>query len=121
MGCRGLSWAVFWIQPHDVSTQVTVSLTAMLTLIAYHFVIDSDVPELPYLTRLDASILMAASLVFLSLVEGMVSTKFAHHDRTELACRIDRCCQWAFPLTFLSGTVMTLCGWVGSVGSNRGS
>jgi hypothetical protein len=99
-----MSWAVFWIEPNDANTQMAVAVTAMLTLIAYRFAVDSDVPKLPYLTRLDAFILMSSVLVFLSLIEVMVTTKFATMDRIELARRIDRRCRWIFPLMF---TVVT--------------
>lgn len=95
-----MSWAVFWIEPNDAATQVGIASTAMLTLIAYRFAVDSDVPKLPYLTRLDAFILMSSVLVFLSLVEVLITTKFASRDRGELARTIDRRCRWIFPLVF---------------------
>jgi len=102
-----MSWAVFWVEPNDASTQVGVSITAMLTLIAYRFAVDLDVPKLPYLTRLDAFILMSSLLVFLSLIEVMLTTKFANRDRLDLARTIDRRCRWIFPLVFvvLSGVI----------------
>lgn len=105
-----MSWAVFWIEPNDASTQVSVSVTAMLTLIAYRFAVDSDVPKLPYLTRLDAFILMSSLLVFFSLIEVLLTTKFAHRDRLQLAQTIDRRCRWIFPLVFMLGTAVTLLG-----------
>jgi hypothetical protein len=101
-----MSWAVFWIEPNDANTQMAVAVTAMLTLIAYRFAVDSDVPKLPYLTRLDAFILMSSVLVFLSLIEVMVTTKFASMDRTELARAIDRRCRWIFPITFAVATTI---------------
>lgn len=102
-----MSWAVFWIEPHDANTQVAVAITAMLTLIAYRFAVDSDVPKLPYLTKLDAFILMSTALVFLSLIEVMVVTKLAACDRTGLARAIDRRCRWIFPLVFTAATAVT--------------
>lgn len=101
-----MSWAVFWIEPNDANTQVAVAITAMLTLIAYRFAVDSDVPKLPYLTKLDAFILMSTVLVFLSLLEVMVTTKFANRDRTELARTIDRRCRWIFPSVFAAATAV---------------
>ena len=95
-----MSWAVFWIEPTDTGTQVGLAVTAMLTLIAYRFAVDSDVPKLPYLTRLDAFILFSSVLVFLSLIEVMVTTKLAGRSRLELARNIDRHCRWIFPLVF---------------------
>jgi hypothetical protein len=103
-----MSWAVFWIEPNDANTQMAVAVTAMLTLIAYRFAVDSDVPRLPYLTKLDAFILMSSVLVFLSLIEVMVTTKFANRDRLNLALKIDRYCRWIFPLIFAISSVVIL-------------
>jgi cadmium resistance protein CadD (predicted permease) len=59
------------------------------------------VPKLPYLTRLDAFILASSILVFLSLVEVMLTTKLATDSRTELARLIDRRCRVVFPIAFV--------------------
>jgi hypothetical protein len=103
-----MSWAVFWIEPNDANTQMAVAVTAMLTLIAYRFAIDGDVPKLPYLTRLDAFVLMSTVLVFLSIIEVMVTTKLASMDRTSLARTIDRRSRWAFPVAFSIATAIIL-------------
>jgi cadmium resistance protein CadD (predicted permease) len=103
-----MSWAVFWIEPNDANTQMAVAVTAMLTLIAYRFAVDADVPKLPYLTRLDAFILMSSLLVFLSMIEVLVTTKFANRDRLGLAHTIDRRCRWIFPLIFAISSVVIL-------------
>jgi hypothetical protein len=95
-----MSWAVFWIEPNDANTQMAVAVTAMLTLIAYRFAVDSDVPKLPYLTKLDAFLLMSSLLVFFSLIEVLVTTKFSNRNRLALAHAIDRRCRWIFPLVF---------------------
>jgi len=46
----------------------------MLTLIAYRFAVDSQLPRLPYMTRLDAFFLTSTLLVFFSLIEVLVTT-----------------------------------------------
>src|SRR4029077_14072485 len=65
----------FWIHPTKGGPEISVAVTSMLTLIAYRFAIGSEVPKLPYLTRLDAFILASSLLVFLSLIEVMLTTK----------------------------------------------
>ena len=50
-----MSWAVFWITPTDASPQISIAVTSMLTLIAYRFAIDNQLPRLPYTTNLDPS------------------------------------------------------------------
>ena len=95
-----MSWTVFWIDPTLGATQISVAVTSMLTLIAYRFAIGADVPKLPYLTLLDAFILLGTVLVFLSLIEVMVTTRLAVNDRVKTARAIDRHARWVFPLTF---------------------
>src|SRR6476619_5055797 len=52
-----MSWSVFWVAATEVGPQLSVATTSMLTLIAYRFAIDSQLPALPYTTSLDAFIL----------------------------------------------------------------
>jgi Neurotransmitter-gated ion-channel ligand binding domain/Neurotransmitter-gated ion-channel transmembrane region len=99
-----MSWSVFWIDPTEIGPQFSIAVTSMLTLIAYRFAIESNIPKLPYLTRLDAFILTGTLLVFLSLIEVIVVTKMAKRDRLEQACAIDRRCRWIIPLVFALAT-----------------
>lgn len=99
-----MSWTVFWIEPTLGAAQISVAVTSMLTLIAYRFAVGTEVPKLPYLTRLDAFILASSLLVFLSLIEVMVTTRFATDGRVDLARRIDRRCRSLFPLAFAACT-----------------
>lgn len=99
-----MSWTVFWIDPSNGGSQISVAVTSILTLIAYRFAIGADVPRLPYLTRLDAFILISSILVFCSLIEVMVTTKLADQHRLEFARKIDCHCRWLFPCVF---TVLT--------------
>src|SRR6476646_11685522 len=69
-----MSWSVFWVAASEVGPQLSVATTSMLTLIAYRFAIDSQLPVLPYTTSLDAFILMSTLLVFSSFIEVLVTT-----------------------------------------------
>ena len=95
-----MSWAVFWIDPTDASAQFSIAATAMLTLIAYRFAIDANVPKLPYLTCLDEFVLFSSLLVFVTLTQAIITSKLAKRGDLELARTIDRCCRWIFPLIF---------------------
>jgi gamma-aminobutyric acid receptor subunit beta len=96
-----MSMSVFWIDPALGASQVSVAVTSMLTLIAYRFAIGNDVPKLPYLTLLDAFILVSTLMVFLSLIEVIITTKMASNGRIEAARATDRQCRWIFPASFL--------------------
>jgi hypothetical protein len=96
-----MSWAVFWITPTDASPQISIAVTSMLTLIAYRFAIDNQLPRLPYTTNLDAFILMSTVLVFFSFIEVLVTTILENQKRNRLALTIDRSCRVIFPVIFL--------------------
>ena len=96
-----MSWIVFWIDPKEMGTQISVSVTTMLTLIAYRFMVGSAVPKISYLTRLDLFILSATLLVFTTLLEAVVTGTLARSERVELARRIDRVARVVYPSALL--------------------
>lgn len=104
-----MSWAVFWIEPLDANSQLAVAVTVMLTLIAYHFAVNDQLPDLPYLTRLDLLLLVSIVLVFFAFLEVMVTNKLANLGRIELARMIDRKSRIVFPAVFgvLSFLILT--------------
>jgi hypothetical protein len=48
-----MSWVVFWIDPAESGSQLSVSVTSVLTLIAYHIALTGKLPDISYLTRMD--------------------------------------------------------------------
>src|SRR6266446_6088562 len=96
-----MSWSVFWVSPNEVGAQLSVSVTSMLTLIAYCFAIDHQLPALPYTTSLDTFILMSTLLVFFSFIEVLVTTILETKHRNKHAKGIDRFCRVIFPVIFL--------------------
>ena len=96
----GMSWIVFWIPPTQSATQISVSVTSMLTLIAYRFAVDSHLPNISYLTRLDYFILGSTILVFLTLLQVVITSIMASNDNLKTALIIDLHSRWIFPLIF---------------------
>ncbi len=99
-----MSWAVFWMDPIHSNAQINIAITSMLTLIAYRFATDNQLPRLPYMTRLDAFILMGTVLIFFSLIEVITTTILETNHRARLAKTIDRCCRLIFPAIFATAT-----------------
>ena len=54
-----ISWSVFWVRGSQLEAKVNVTIVCLLSLIAYNFIIDEDLPKLSYLTFLDCFILMS--------------------------------------------------------------
>jgi hypothetical protein len=103
-----MSWIVFWVDPREMGTQVSVSVTSMLTLIAYRFMVGASLPTISYLTRMDLFILCATLLVFTTLVEAVITASLARDGRLDEARRIDRIARIAYPIGLITVTVATL-------------
>ena len=100
-----MSWSVFWVAATEVGPQLSVATTSMLTLIAYRFAIDHQLPALPYTTSLDTFILMSTLLVFFSFIEVLATTILEGQHRNKQAKRIDRYCRVIFPLIFVIASI----------------
>jgi len=95
-----MSWIVFWIDPANYTSQISVSITSMLTLIAYQFLAVSSLPAVPYLTRMDIIMFLSTLLVFASLIEVGITSVLAQRNEVELARSIDNYCKYLFPIIF---------------------
>ena len=101
-----MSWSVFWTDPTSSNTQFSIAVTSMLTLIAYRFAVDSQLPRLPYMTRLDVFFLVSTLLVFFSLIEVLITTILENNNRKKQAQTIDRYCRIIFPAVFLASSIV---------------
>ena len=54
-----VAWSVLWIPTFKLDARLTTSIVALLSLIAYNFVFEGDIPKLDYLTDLDKFILLS--------------------------------------------------------------
>lgn len=75
-----ICWSSIWINPKEIESRLTITIVCLLSLIAYNFVIDSDLPKLEYLTIMDFIILIsyvyAAIPNFLSIYSyKLINTK----------------------------------------------
>jgi hypothetical protein len=97
-----LSWAVFWIEADDLSNQVQVAVTTILTVIAFAFAISATMPRLPYLTYIDAFFLECYIYVFLAVVELMtVHVTHRSERRRDLGLEIRKYSRWLIPASFV--------------------
>jgi hypothetical protein len=101
-----MSWAVFWIDPKELGTKISITITAMLTLIAYRFAIGASLPPVSYLTKMDWFILLSTVLVYASLVAVIVTASLERRSRRELAKAVDQMSRWGFPLFFLGAWIV---------------
>ena len=96
-----MAWSVFWIDPTVVGTRMSVVVTTMLTLIAYRFMINSLVPRLAYLTRLDYFLLGATVLIVAALLAVSAGSYLVAHHRMTGVQRMDRWARAVYPSMLL--------------------
>jgi hypothetical protein len=103
-----MSWLVFWIDPSLAASQISVGVTAMLTMIAYRFAIGGMIPRLPFMTHMDHFVMASTVVVFLCLIEVVVTAHLANQGQLDKARRIDFHARWIAPLVYTLVVLETL-------------
>jgi hypothetical protein len=98
-----ISWSVFWMIGDGLADRMSVSLTGILTVVAYQFIVSGDLPRVPYFTLMDTIISLSFGLMALTIVENIAVNTLYIYDRQTIANRVDRISRWAFPLVYIVG------------------
>jgi hypothetical protein len=96
-----MSWIPFWVEPGMVNVRSRVSVTAVLTLIAYRFIIVELAPKLPYLTRIDELLLGSTVLVAAAMICTVAGAFMVSRDRAAAVARMDVIARVVLPVGFL--------------------
>lgn len=59
-----MSWVPRWMDPKEIGTNLAISTTSFLTLVAYLFATTSLLPKVVYFTRIDGFILLSTFMVW---------------------------------------------------------
>ena len=95
-----VSWSVFWFDPPEVSSQVTIAVTTILTIIAFALAISLTLPRVPYLTFADAFFLTCYIFAFVAMLEVTAVHVAYRADRRKAAAAIRRTARWLVPAAF---------------------
>ena len=93
-----MSWMPRWIDLKQLGTNIGISTTAFLTLVAYLFAILVLLPKVAYLTRMDRFILISTILVFVGLVQTVATTYLARSGRIVLANQVNWVSRFIYPI-----------------------
>jgi Neurotransmitter-gated ion-channel ligand binding domain/Neurotransmitter-gated ion-channel transmembrane region len=96
-----MSWSVFWFDPPEASSQVTIAVTTILTIIAFALAISLTLPHVPYLTFADAFFLTCYIFAFVTMVEVTAVHVAYRNEQRKLAARIRYTARWLVPTTFV--------------------
>ena len=85
-----MSWAPRWIGAEQVGTNIGISTTSFLTLVAYLFATTAMLPPVAYRTRMDWFIFLGMVLVFAGLDQTVFSAVLVEQTKTALAEKLNR-------------------------------
>jgi TPR repeat protein len=132
-----VSTSQFWLKWDRLDARASIAATSLVAVIAYQFLIQDDLPKLPYLTLLDHIIFLTFIMIGLGIAEFvLVFTLVAKKDRffsfslfgllpvrkigpEDLAEKIDLHSRYGYPLIWLIGASILMFGpvwqWSSSV------
>jgi len=96
-----MSCIIFFIEPIHVGPKFSIAITAMLTLIAYRFLLGNLLPRISYLTRMDYFLFGSTILVFAVLVETAITARLMGLKKEQLAKTVDYWSRWIFTALFV--------------------
>ena len=88
----------------SLSTRVNITFIGILSVVAYYFVVLDNVPDIPYLTMMDAFMIATFLSLAATVVVSFVVEKQNRSGRKSVGDKIDYVCRWAFPLGYATIT-----------------
>lgn len=85
-----LSWVTFFIKINELNSRVTISIVCFLSLIAYNFVVDDNLPKLTYLTFMDKFILISYIFSGIPTIQTVFVEYLSVQKKTNLSFKLDR-------------------------------
>ncbi len=101
-----ISWSVFWMIGDGLADRMSVSLTGMLTIVAYQFIIAEDLPRVSYFTFMDTVLTLSFVMMALTIVENVLVNVLYLQEREATATRIDQVCRWTFPVLYFGALIL---------------
>jgi hypothetical protein len=93
-----VSFGVFWINPEDLSSEMSVAVTCLLAAVALQLAEGSALPDVNYLTIADRAFATSYVAIALSVLQALYTNHLTRAGKHDLAIAIDRRCRVAFPV-----------------------
>jgi hypothetical protein len=91
----------FWIKTSDYYTQISITLTVILTEIAFLFSISSSLPKAPYLPFIDAFFLVSFAFSSACISELVAVHQSLEWSRPERAARVRTISRILYPIIYV--------------------
>ncbi len=98
-----ISWSVFWMLGDNLGDRMSVSITGILTVVAYQFITADILPRVPYFTFMDGFLTLSFVLMALTVLENIVVNILFLKGKGVAAKRTDNTSRIAFPAVYFAG------------------
>ena len=102
-----ISFSVFWMDVNNLSDRMFVSMTGLLTSVAYQFIISESLPRLSYITLMDIILSFSYCLMAVMVVLN-VYINYIHIEYYEKSLKINLNSRWMFPFTYFLGLMIVV-------------
>ena len=101
-----ISWGVFWIDPKDIKTRAELSIIALLSLIAFNFVISDKLPDLEYLTLLDSLVLTSYLFAGAATIISILVNQYVRKKKNKIVTMIDHQARLWGPVVYILANIV---------------
>ncbi len=101
------NWATYWMPGEPASVRMERGVIALLTVVAFHQVVASNLPRIGYLTFMDGVVYLAFISVGLTMLTTIWAQRQEYLGNTKNIERMDKIGRIAYPIIFL-GALMLL-------------
>ena len=95
-------WAVFWINSEALSERLNIAFIGILSVIAYQFLVEGEMPNIDYLTFTDGFLLISFAILFTTVLESLIVYWLVKKDKKIIAKILDIYSKFAFPISYLT-------------------
>lgn len=101
-----ISWSVFWMVGDGLADRMSVSLTGLLTIVAYQFIVSDGLPKVSYFTLMDGILTLSFVMMALTIMQNIYVNTLYLHEKEETAAFWDQLCRWLFPVSYFAGLIL---------------
>ena len=91
-----ISHLVFYIHPDEFEARCGIGITGILSAIAFHITQGETLPQVGYIITVDKFFILSYAMIFFTLLETVIVSRYFKADRLKTSKRIDRISRYTF-------------------------
>jgi len=98
-----LSYLVFFIPDHEISTASALTVTSLLAAIAFQWTINDSLPKVSYYTTVDRVFYLVYSFIFYAMAQTVFTYNLSNGNprAKKISQTIELHSRWIFPVSFI--------------------